>query len=272
MDRLTPLLAIMFVVVGCTPVDAELAPDANPDAYVWAVGVERPDPGEPGLDDQNPRQADTLRIVEEATVLAAVVQTTGLVARFAPDHLIRATEYDLVLVLDPDRPESARFSGQIPVEPLVVDDPEYRSELEGRLLELGVLDAPYDDMSEDDREDVRSAMLAEGQLHAEAHPSIEVELVGVDSADDNAFPWVVTVALTVRGSRVEEPLRARMEHEDDRIRIEAFGPFRFSDLGIEPYSAVLGAVRNRDEFHLYLDLVAESAGASGARSIRRLPD
>jgi polyisoprenoid-binding protein YceI len=206
------------------------------------------------------RGGDTLRIVEEETVLAVVVQTTGLAARFAPDHLIHASEYDLLLVLDPAAPESAVFGGSISVADLVVDDVTLQREVEARLMELGILEDAYDEVSDGDRESVRASMLAEDQLDADRHASIEAELVSISPSGDEAFPWTLTGALTVRGTRVEVPLRARLELEHDgegaRVRIEAFGALRFTDLGIEPYSAFLGAVRNRDEFHLYLDLVA----------------
>lgn len=218
-----------------------------------------------GVDEEGgeaPIRSDPLRILQEETVLAVVIQTTGIASRFAPDHLIHASRYDLTLHLDPHEPEEARFSGQIPVAHLVVDEGGLRDELQGRLLELGVLDDPYDEISEEDRERIRSSMLDEDQLDAAEHPLIEVEVVEIRPSGEDAFPWTVTGALTVRGVRAEAPLRARMEEEGDGVRIESWGAFRFSDLGIEPYSAFLGAVRNRDEFHLYMSLVAEPAGGA----------
>ena len=212
-------------------------------------------------------QYDTLRIIEGETVLAAVVQTTGIAARFAPDHLIEASEYELVLVLDPDRPEDAVFSGRIAVASLVVNDPELQNQLAERMVELGIRDGPWDEMSEDDRRSVRQSMLDDGQLDAAEHPWIEVEAVQVEPAEDgDDFPWVVLGALTVRDTRVERPLRARLDRTGPAVQIEAFGAFDFTDFGIEPYSAFLGAVRNRDEFHLYLRMTAESSGVPDARS------
>jgi hypothetical protein len=85
--------------------------------------------------------------------------------------------------------------------------------------------------------------------------------VELHPGEEEAFPWSVTVALTVRGVRSEAPVRARMDVEGDQVRVEAYGAFRFTDFGIEPYRAFLGAVRNRDTFHLYLRLVAERRSA-----------
>jgi len=118
----------------------------------WESGVA----GSGALEGASARDArherDTLRIVEEETLLAVVIRTTGLAARFAPDHLIHASEYDLLLVLDPEAPEEARFTASLPVARLVVDDHTVKREVEDRLLELAILEDPYDEMSEDDRE------------------------------------------------------------------------------------------------------------------------
>lgn len=205
---------------------------------------------------------DTLRIIEEETTVAVVVRTRGVAARFAPDHFIHAGDYRATLVLDPEAPERGSFQARVATAALVADDPESRQAFGTRLRELGILDDPYDDMSEGDRQDVRSSMLAEDQLNVDDHPWIEVEAAGIHASDDPDFPWEITGALTVRDTRVEAPVQGRMVSEAGRIRIEAFGRFRFTDFGIRPYSAFLGAVRNRDEFHVYLVLVAEPRGGA----------
>lgn len=200
---------------------------------------------------------DTLVVIPRESVMAVVVQTEGFASRFAPDHLIHLPEPDLTLVLDPERPREASLSGEFWVPDLVVDPPEMRSELEARLQELGLLDDDYDDMSEDDRADVRAAMLSEGQLNAAEYSTIRVESVEVREGDGDPFPWAGMVALTVRGVTVEAPFQADLQEEGDRIRIEAFARFLTSDFGIEPYRAFAGAVRNSDEIGLYLNLMAE---------------
>jgi polyisoprenoid-binding protein YceI len=205
---------------------------------------------------------DTLRIIEEETTVAVVVRTRGIAARFAPDHFIHAGDFRATLVLDPEAPEGAGFQARVASAALIADDPEARQAFGGRLQELGILDDPYDDMSEGDRQDVRSSMLSEDQLNVDEHPWIEVEAVAIQASEDPDFPWEITGALTVRDTRVEAPVRGRMVSEGGRIRIEAFGRFRFTDFGIRPYSAFLGAVRNRDEFHVYLELVAEPRGGA----------
>jgi hypothetical protein len=243
---------------------AAAPPEAAPDRS-FLQGTEKGSPHPAG---------DTLGVDRRRTILAVVVRTAGLAARFAPDHLIHAGDHELTLVLDPERPQEARFSGRIPVEGLVVDDPDLQREVEERLVELGLLDDPYDEMSSGDRDRVRRSMLGEGQLHAAGFPWIQVEVEEVQPSEaDPAFPWTVRAALTIREARVEIPFSARLDGSGVRARVEAFGSARFSDFGIEPYRAFLGAVRNRDEFHLYLRLETDpgDGGEGGISDGRASP-
>ena len=64
----------------------------------------------------------------------------------------------------------------------------------------------------------------------------------------------------VRGKRAERPARVRYTYREGKLEVEALGEFFFTDFGIKPYSAMLGAVRNRDRFHVYLLLTAVEDG------------
>jgi hypothetical protein len=66
--------------------------------------------------------------------------------------------------------------------------------------------------------------------------------------------WAVDLELEVHGQAVTRPLAARLTRDVDAVIVEALGTFRFSDFGIQPYSAMLGAVKNDDLFHVYVHL------------------
>ncbi len=206
---------------------------------------------------------DTLQVSLEESLLGAVVQTRGIAATFAPDHFIHASNPEVTLLLDPNRPTEASFYARIPVLDLVVDDPEVQGRVGRRLVDLGILAGEYDEMSDRDRERVRSSMLASDQLHGEEYPKVEVRSGAISSRDDPDFPWTVDVEVTIRERMVNVPFRAHLTVEEDRVRVEAYGELRFTDFGIDPYRAFLGAIRNRDEFHLYLDLTATRLGRNG---------
>ena len=143
-------------------------------------------------------------------------------------------------------------------EDLVVDDPDLRDLWYPRLKELGILDEPPGNLTEKDRRKIRGAMLGKRQLAAESHPTLRARIVLVqDSAPETGgsdFPYLVGLALTVRDTTVTETVKARFESRGGTIEIEAFGTFRFTDFGIKPYSAMLGAVKNQDEFHVFASI------------------
>ena len=69
-------------------------------------------------------------------------------------------------------------------------------------------------------------------------------------------PDGMTCAITLGVEGPKQPVTARYELIEDGLHIEAVGVFNFREFGIKPYSAMLGAVKNKDEFHVYVALVA----------------
>ena len=53
--------------------------------------------------------------------------------------------------------------------------------------------------------------------------------------------------------------------DGDELSIEAVGEFTFEEFGIEPYSAFLGSVKNKNEFFIYLNLKAIRTNESSDR-------
>jgi len=70
------------------------------------------------------------------------------------------------------------------------------------------------------------------------------------------FTHQAQVALTVHRTTVIRPAVVRFDELGDEMRIEAVGQFRFTDFGIEPYSAFLGAVKHLDGFYVYVNFTA----------------
>ncbi len=211
--------------------------------------------------------ADTWQVDPGRSLFAVLTHKAGIGARLAHDHLIVARGAKVALELDAAAPAGAKLSFQVPVLALEVDPAAERGRWSARLQELGVLAAPLPAVDEDDRAKVREAMLAPGQLAAERFPEIRAELVsivrrgGAEGARV-ALGWDLKVRVTIRGKSVEKTVPARWELEDGELSAEALGELRFSEFGIEPYSAMLGAIRNDDLFHILVELVARSGTAA----------
>lgn len=137
---------------------------------------------------------------------------------------------------------------EVPVRSLVVDAPTWRTRLG---LEKAV--------SERQRGQVRASMLDEGQLHADAHPAITFQSETCVPAGEFVS---VQGNLTLRG--VTRPVTVPMKVTAEGGRLHATGRFtiKATDFGFEPYSAFLGAVKNRDEMELVVDVVGTSRAPS----------
>ena len=201
----------------------------------------------------------------EDSVLAVVTHKGGIAGGLAHEHLVVARQVEGELEFSPAAPLATRFRAVIAADELAVGDPEAQRLWYPRLAELGVVSEPFSELSSGDLAKIRKAMLGRDQLAAEAHPTIEVRLVDVAAAPgESGSTHRVRVALTVRGVTVERELAAWMAASGTGgHRLEALGTFDFTEFGIEPYSALLGAVKVTDTFHLYASLTTPAAEAEG---------
>lgn len=205
-------------------------------------------------------------IDRDRSMLAVVTRKAGLAARLAHDHLIVASRWDGTIAFDPRDPGRTEFAAVIDVSALAVDRTADHARFERALSRIGLREQPFTELSPKQRGKVERAMRSKGQLDAERHATVSVRVRSVvQDGTDPAFPFRATLAMTVRGVEVETPARARFRLDGDRLTIEGRASFLFSEFGIEPYSALLGAVRNRDAFDVAIVLVAERAIAKEDR-------
>jgi len=211
--------------------------------------------------------ADGWRVDDRETLFAVLTHRAGFASGLAHDHLVVARGATLDFALDPERPQAARLALEARAESLEVDGAAARERWGGRLVELGALgEEGLPPVPEKDGVKVREAMLGRSQLDAARHPTIAAELVSLErrggEGQRTALGWTARVRLTVRGRSVERDLALRWSLDGDRLTAEGLGEARFTDFGIEPYSAFLGAVKNTDLFHLYVAFAADRVSAA----------
>jgi hypothetical protein len=190
------------------------------------------------------------------SLLAVVTHRAGPAARLAHDHLISAPLNRVALELDPQEPEgTVRFTLRFPATELAVDRPEERTWFSPRAVRLGILPEPgLPLISSSDVPKVRKAMLGPEQLDASRFPEVSVELLGLERRGGGSarvgLPWSARVRVALHGTSRELSVPLRYEIvEQGQLTVEAVGEASFSDFGIPPYSAFLGAIRNQDTFH-----------------------
>lgn len=201
------------------------------------------------------------------SVFAVLTHKAGIASGLAHDHLIVATAPAVALAFDGERPETTKFTFVVAVDALDVDAPVARAAWKGRLRDLGLLAGDLPPVPEADRRKVRAAMLGASQLDGQKFPEIRAEVLGFEGAaakaagDESA--GFLTVRLTIRGRTLERRVQATWSARAGILEAEAFAELRWRDFGIEPYSTMLGAIRNDDLLHLFVHIVARATAAGG---------
>ena len=167
---------------------------------------------------------------------------------------------EVELEFDAEMPLETRFSLAVEVDDLVADDPELQSAWNARILELGILGGPMEELSEKNRRKVGDAMRGKKQLDAARYPRLTAELGGLIEAPtrhgDTEFPLRADLKVEIHGETRIVPAAVAYEWDGDCLTVEAVATAKFSDFGIRPYSAMLGAVKNLDEFHFLVVFAA----------------
>jgi YceI-like domain len=212
----------------------------------------------------SPACATSWKVDPTRSTFAVLIHKAGFAAGLAHEHLIVAPAPEVELALDPAAPESARMKVVVQVLALEVDAPDQRTAAGPRLRELGATTELLEPVEEKNRPKVRKDMLEAHQLFADRFPEIRGELIRLEprpgTAAAGGLDWNATVRLEIRGRTVESIFAARWRIDDaGDLHAEALGELTFTQFGIEPYSAVLGAVKNADLFHVWIDLAAKPA-------------
>ena len=209
------------------------------------------------------------------SVFAVLTHKAGIASGMAHDHLVVAGAPSVNLKFDPERPEATKFTFVVATERLEIDAPAARAAWKERFRELGIHSGELPPVSDSDRGKVRVAMLGPKQLDSAKFPEIRAEVLGIErraasatapaaaspaTADSSAVPgWDVVLRLTIHGRTLERRLPATWSETGGTLAAEIVGELPFRDFGIEPYSTMLGAIRNDDRFHLFVSVVARRA-------------
>ncbi len=215
--------------------------------------------------------AEEIEIVRDGSIFAVITHKAGFASGAAHNHLVAAAGYQATLSFDDGAPLATRFELVQASDRLIVDPWELEQAWYPRLEELGILDQAFSEVAGGDRQKIRESMLSKGQLDAAGFPEISARITEVreqavthggvvapEARQRNTFPYAATLELEIRGKTVAKPVAARYQLADGALNVEALGTFNFIDFGIKPYSAFLGAVKNQDAFHVYVNLKGRS--------------
>lgn len=210
-----------------------------------------------------PAQAGGYTIDSAQSVFAVLTHKAGIAASLAHDHLVVAVAPAVTLDFDPLHPETTTCTVVVAADTLEVDAPARRAAWKGRLRDLGLQQGDLPPVPESDRKKVRAAMLGESQLGGAQFPEIRAQMLGLERGAATAAAgegtWNLVLRLTIRERTLERKVPVSWSEEEGTLAAETYAELQFADFGIEPYSTMLGAIRNDERFHLYVKVVARRA-------------
>jgi hypothetical protein len=176
--------------------------------------------------------------------LSVRVYRDGPMQKLGHDHLITSDGLVGRIALGTPLTET-RFELRIPLASLVVDDAAARA------AAGGVFAAP---VPQKDRDATRHNLLGEKLLDAARQDTMRLTAESI-AGGTGRYEARVRVALAGRESEVTAPFSVTV----DGGKLEAHAAFRLThaDLGLQPFTVALGALRVRDDFDVELTLEAK---------------
>lgn len=162
-----------------------------------------------------------------------------LASGLSHDHVIKATGFSGTVTWDAADPSTCKVDVTVPVKGLVVDLPEMRKKV------------GYDsELSESQRADVTKNMLSKEQLDGNTYPNITFK--GTKCA---ASGGSVNVSGTINIRGKDKAITVPMKISTVDKSLSASGTFKVNatDFGFEPYTALLGQLKNKNEMSFTLD-------------------
>jgi polyisoprenoid-binding protein YceI len=207
-----------------------------------STAIEAPPPA-PGQMHHEGRPYD---VQSRESLLTILAFRGGALAKAGHNHVIACHDLAGTFYVPEDINRST-FELHMPVAQLVVDEPELRAR-EGA-------DFPTD-VPESAKEGTRRNMLSQALLNGADFPDISLVSNGIQA---NGASVQASVQVTVRGQ--QHAVRVPVTYTLANGELIATGdfPLKQSDLGLTPFSAMLGALQVQDEMRVRFRVVAREA-------------
>jgi len=194
-----------------------------------------------------PHEGRPYDIVSDQSLLTLLVFRGGPLAKAGHNHVIASHALRGTLYVPADLAR-ATFDVHFPVAELTVDEAALRAK-------ENEADFPPD-VPDSAREGTRKNMLGAALLDAEHHPDIDLRSSGLERSGSQ---WIAHVTATVRDHDSTIAVPVRYEPQGDEVFVSGEFPLKQTDLGLTPFSALLGALQVVDEMKVRFRIVAHAA-------------
>jgi polyisoprenoid-binding protein YceI len=216
--------------------------------------VEQRIPGPPAV---APHEGQPYDIASGESLLTILVFRGGALAKAGHNHVIASRSLTGTIYVPADVGRST-FELHVPVAELTVDEPALRAKQGGG-------DFPPD-VPDSAREGTHRNMLGEALLDGAHHPEIVLQSERLEPSGEGLGSQVLAhVQTTVRDRRRSITVPVHYELSADQLLVSGEFPPRQSDLGLTPFSALLGALQVQDEMKVEFRIRAHAAKTQPAR-------
>lgn len=188
-------------------------------------------------------QAAPYKVDPAKSQLVVQVFKEGVASSLAHDHVVQATQISGTIEYDPASVTTSSIQVEAKSASLQADAPALRKQF-GLTSELG----------EDDRKQVEANMKGDDQLNVAKYPTISFKSTGI-TVGTTPGDVLVKGNLTLRGVTKAVSFPAKVKMDGANFVGEGKLKIKQNDFGYEPYSALMGAIRNQNEVVLNLKVV-----------------
>ena len=195
-------------------------------------------------------------VVASESLLTILAYRAGALAKAGHNHVIAS--HDLAgTVYVPDKLAQTSVEIRIPVEGMTVDETALRSK-EGSDFSAEVPDSA--------KEGTRRNMLSEALLDVAHSPEITLASTALDGVGGasgtggaNSGDLTAHIQVGVRQAKHDILVPVHYEMKPDELVLTGELPLKQTDLGLTPFSALLGALQVQDEMRVKFRFVARAA-------------
>ncbi len=192
------------------------------------------------------REGRPYDVVAQDSLLTILVFRGGPLAKAGHNHVIASHALHGTLYVPVDLARTT-FEVAFPVADLTVDETPLRAK-------ENEADFPPD-VSDSAKEGTRKNMLGGALLDAERYPEIELRSSSLEAGAE----WRAHVEVTVRDRTSTIVVPLHYEQHADEILVTGDFPLKQTDLGLTPFSALLGALQVADEMRVRVRIAARAA-------------
>lgn len=171
------------------------------------------------------------RIDSQASDVRLLVYRDGVLSTFGHNHVVSLKDFTGTIHLQPKLAQS-RVELDIPVDRLVVDDAAVRRQ-EGEDF--------ASEPSKDDAAGTRANMLSNALLNAKQFPAIKV--TGTSGPVDAKNSAMLDLSVQLAGQEIKLTIPATLKLEGDQLEASGAVELSHKQLGLKPFSALLGSLR-----------------------------